>query len=335
MSPFPVSRANLFGVSLENPYFWFSQTQSTPSATWATPVRPATSRATSRVRWWVGPRCSDHLQTRKFIGSFSLSTEPGTTTFIYSILWCLPVHSSRRTSSLSNRWQLPVVTQLPGHQFSMMHFLIQIYPDAAHSMSSVRPHLYLSMESFLDSCFLEVAGEDERRRKIKASRRWAKGETVVTTGLWDPERKAGAAVWVPTPSSCKGCSARAWTWGGSYCCRCSSSDGGTSLREIDPGDTGDIIKFLECQLAYFNETSSNRKLPSSRRGGAIRPTWRSVGGRLQRALYCIARVIGRIFILYSTYFKTSLMSSFRTAASNSPYTHCYFLVHKKNTIVCT
>ncbi len=31
--------------------------------------------------------------------------------------------------------------------------LLQIYPDAAHNLHSVRPHFYLSMENFLDSCF--------------------------------------------------------------------------------------------------------------------------------------------------------------------------------------
>ena len=35
--------------------------------------------------------------------------------------------------------------------------LFQIYPDAAHSLMAVRPHLYLSMEQFFGSCFLEVA----------------------------------------------------------------------------------------------------------------------------------------------------------------------------------
>ncbi len=33
----------------------------------------------------------------------------------------------------------------------------QIYPDAAHSLMAVRPHLYLSMEQFFGSCFHEVA----------------------------------------------------------------------------------------------------------------------------------------------------------------------------------
>jgi len=32
----------------------------------------------------------------------------------------------------------------------------QIYPDAAHSLMAVRPHLYLSMEQFFGSCFHEV-----------------------------------------------------------------------------------------------------------------------------------------------------------------------------------
>jgi hypothetical protein len=34
---------------------------------------------------------------------------------------------------------------------------LQIYPDAAHSLMAVRPHLYLSMEQFFGSCFHEVA----------------------------------------------------------------------------------------------------------------------------------------------------------------------------------
>ncbi len=29
----------------------------------------------------------------------------------------------------------------------------QIYPDAAHSLHSVRPHLYLSIENYIDHCF--------------------------------------------------------------------------------------------------------------------------------------------------------------------------------------
>ena len=35
--------------------------------------------------------------------------------------------------------------------------VFQIYPDAAHSLMAVRPHLYLSMEQFFGACFLEVA----------------------------------------------------------------------------------------------------------------------------------------------------------------------------------
>lgn len=35
--------------------------------------------------------------------------------------------------------------------------ILQIYPDAAHSLWTVRPHLYLSMEQFFGTCFLEVA----------------------------------------------------------------------------------------------------------------------------------------------------------------------------------
>ncbi len=32
-------------------------------------------------------------------------------------------------------------------------FLLQIYPDAAHNMHSVRSHFYLSMENFLETCY--------------------------------------------------------------------------------------------------------------------------------------------------------------------------------------
>ena len=45
-------------------------------------------------------------------------------------------------------------------------FLLQIYPDATHSLQSVRPHLYLSMESFLDSCFMEVAKDEDMETVI-------------------------------------------------------------------------------------------------------------------------------------------------------------------------
>ena len=47
----------------------------------------------------------------------------------------------------------------------------QIYPDDTHSMSSSRTHFYISMESFLDSCFAEVAESDETsgRFAVKAA----------------------------------------------------------------------------------------------------------------------------------------------------------------------
>jgi dipeptidyl-peptidase-4 len=40
------------------------------------------------------------------------------------------------------------------HNYNLL-YLSQSYPDEDHSLGSVRPHLYHSLEDFLDECFIE------------------------------------------------------------------------------------------------------------------------------------------------------------------------------------
>ena len=41
-------------------------------------------------------------------------------------------------------------------------FELQVYPDATHSLSSVRSHFYLSMEDFFSQCFDQVSKDRTR-----------------------------------------------------------------------------------------------------------------------------------------------------------------------------
>lgn len=46
--------------------------------------------------------------------------------------------------------------------FNFHHcYFFQVYPDEAHGLTNVKPHLYRTMENFLDSCF-GIAEQDEK-----------------------------------------------------------------------------------------------------------------------------------------------------------------------------
>ena len=48
-----------------------------------------------------------------------------------------------------------------------MKCIFKVYPDAAHGLTSVRKHFYLSMEQFLKDCFHKASNVTEAEEMLQ------------------------------------------------------------------------------------------------------------------------------------------------------------------------